>query len=284
MLNKIKCLLIGFGNIGKIHAKYLDINPLVEWFWYDPFLQEKIKFSSNKITSLNNLDFFDKIFILTPEDTHYSIYKQIREKYNKDIFIEKPAIINKDHFDMLYDSNLTVGLVERFNPAIATTKKNIDVNKIINIDFSRCCAATCSSPISILKDISIHDIDLFLYLSDISKIEDIKFDINIQNNTILSNLICKNILARFIWSKDTFFKERKVTIRQTDCTYCIDLQEQTVNRYFNNQLQQTVSESLFVEKSSPIDNEQKIFLSKQPTHVTAKNSHSLLLKLIDHDK
>ena len=44
MLNKIKCLLIGFGNIGKIHAKYLDINPLVEWFWYDPFLQEKIKF------------------------------------------------------------------------------------------------------------------------------------------------------------------------------------------------------------------------------------------------
>ena len=80
-----------------------------------------------------------------------------------------------------------------------------------------------------------------------------------------------------IWSKDTFFKERKITIRQTDCTYEADLQEQSVVKHSEIKGHH-VSQSLFVEKSSSIENEQRAFFSGFKTN--CKNSHQLLLKLI----
>lgn len=274
------CLLVGYGNIAKIHAKYLNLNN-INWYWYDPYIVDT-KESINRINSLDNIEsFIDKVFILTPEDTHYQVYKSVRQYFTKDILIEKPAIVKSLEIDMLDDPRLTVGLVERFNPAIQTLLSNIDIKKIINIDFSRCCLANASNSISVLKDIGIHDIDLFFYLTNfIDNIDNIKTTVNFKNNTILLHLSHKNILARFIWSKDTFFKERKIIVRQTDSTYFVDLQEQSVNRYFNNNLQQTICESLFVEKNSPIEKEQKNFLSNNPNYITAKQSHQLLLKLI----
>lgn len=279
----INCLLIGYGKIAQIHAKYLNLNH-INWYWYDPFI-ENINQVHNRIESLENIEsFIDKVFILTPEDTHYSTYKLVRKFFSKDIFIEKPAIVDNTELDMLDDQKLMIGLVERFNPAVQTLLSHIDVNKIINIDFSRCCMANSSSSISVLKDIGIHDIDLFFYLinftDDVNKIQPI---MSSKNNTILLHLNYKNILTRFIWSKDTFFKERKIIVRQTDYTYFVDLQEQSVNRYFNNDMQQTICESLFVEKNSPIANEQKNFLSINPYYITAKQSHQLLLKLIHND-
>lgn len=281
MPNELKCLLIGFGNIGKIHAKYLDLNNSIEWYWYDPFVVSST-YDVHRIKTISELQSFDKVFILTPENTHYHIYKDIRKRFSSDIFVEKPAIIKNTEWDMLNDTRLTVGLVERFNPAIQTLKNHINPAAIINIDFSRCCASNSCSHISILEDIGIHDIDLFFYLTgaDLNNTKD-RF-ITQKNNTILLQ-INNGILTRFIWSKDTFYKERKIMVRQSDCTYIADLQEQSVIRYTSTDNKKITVESLFVEKGSPIDNEQKNFLSKNPDYITAKKSHKLLLELINND-
>lgn len=278
MPNELKCLLIGFGNIGKIHAKYLDLNNSIKWFWYDPFVINST-YDSHRIKTISELQSFDKIFILTPENTHYLIYKDIRKRFSSDIFVEKPAIIKNEEWDMLNDAKLTVGLVERFNPAIKTLKNNINPKKIINIDFSRCCASNFCSPVSILEDIGIHDIDLFFYLTDSDSINENDRLITQKNNTILLQ-VNNDILTRFIWSKDTFYKERKIMIRQSDCTYIADLQEQSVTRYTSDNNKKIAMESLFVEKGSPIENEQKNFLSKNPDYITAKKSHNFMLDLI----
>lgn len=275
----INCLLIGYGKIAQIHSKYLSLNKNIRWYWYDPFIENRDK-QNNRIQSLENLDIFDKIFILTPENTHYQIYQKIKPNYNKDIFIEKPAIISENESDILDDPKVFVGLVERFNPAISTLKSTIDIDKIINIDFSRCCVTKDSSNSSIVEDISIHDLDLFFYITNIL-LESINTSILTIDNTVSLELKHNKLFARFLWSKDTFYKERKIIVRQKDCTYIADLQEQNVIRYFNNNLQQTIAESLFVEKGSPIYNEHQKFLSDDHGHIVGKRSHKLLLKLLN---
>lgn len=272
-----KCLIVGFGNIAKTHTKYLDRNGAA-WDWYDPYITVK---NTNRILQINDSLFrdnvYDRVFILSSESSHYKNYKQIRDAgYTGWIFVEKPAVLEREHFDIFDDKRVICGLVERFNPAINTLVQNIDLSKVINIDFSRCCVQTESSRVSVLQDVGIHDIDLFFYLTK-SKQTSPRFNIVKNNSTVLLT-IDSDIGARFIWSKDTFFKERKIIVRQSDCTYIVDLQDQICVKNYSIH-GKIVSESLFVEKSSPIQNEHRNLFLEQPRHVNCKLSHEFLYKL-----
>lgn len=266
----MKCLIIGYGNIGKVHAKYLTKNN-IDWYWYDPDPVGPL----SKRCDLNNLNCFDRIFITSPEKYHYDNYVYVRNNgYKGKIFVEKPAALKQSHADiMLADEKLTVGMVERFNPAVQALKKIIEPDKLINIDFSRCCVAEESSGISIFEDIGIHDIDLLFHLLDLKEVSDYRV-IKFNQTTIFSST---SPLSRMIWSKDTFFKERKIIVRQFNCTYEVDLQEQSLIKHWEINGHH-VSESLFVEKASSIENEQKFFFSDK--ELDCKKSHELLYKLL----
>ena len=275
-MNK-KVLVLGFGNVCKIHTKYFDKNG-IEWDWYDPYKALK---ESNRILQINKTlfknNYYDRVFILSTESSHYKNYKQVRDAgYKGWIFIEKPAVLKKEHFDIFDDDRVVCGLVERFNPAIQALKQHLDTDKVINIDFSRCCVQTESSGSSVLQDIGIHDIDLFFYLTQKSCFN-LKFDIVKNNNTIFLT-IDSDISARFIWSKDTFFKERKIIVRQSDCTYIVDLQDQVCIKNYSMH-GKIVSESLFVEKSSSIENEHNNLFLETPKPVDCKSSHEFLLRI-----
>ena len=265
----MKCLLIGYGNIGRIHSKYLNQDS-IKWDWTDVALEGGVKNP--------NYSDYTHIFIVTPEHTHYEVYTNIKESgYKGRVFVEKPAVIQSSHFD-IFDDDVFVGMVERYNPAVVTLKNACNPEKILNMDFSRCCVAEHSSKVSILEDIGIHDIDLYLFINDINDTSDLSFHIESKSNTHIANITNGN-LARFIWSKDTYYKERKITIRQTDCTLEADLQDQVVKKHYFHE-GKLVSESLFVEKGSPIYNEHVEFFNdaKQPN---IKVSHELLLKMIN---
>jgi|TARA_B100000073_G_C23688153_1_gene555330 predicted dehydrogenase len=266
----MKCLIIGYGNIGKVHAKYLTKNN-IDWYWYDPDPVGPL----SKRCDLNNLNCFDRIFITSPEKYHYDNYVYVRNNgYKGKIFVEKPVALKKGHVDiMLADENLMVGMVERFNPTIQTLKKSIEKDKLINIDFSRCCVSEESSDVSIFEDIGIHDIDLLFHLLDLDEVIDYKV-MKLNKTTVFSS---SSPLCRMIWSKDTFFKERKIIVRQSNCTYIADLQEQSVIKHWHLNGHH-VSESLFVEKASSIENEQKFFFSNKK--LDCRKSHMLLSKLI----
>jgi hypothetical protein len=267
----MKCLLVGYGNIGSVHAKYLTKNN-IDWYWYDPCSNGP---PSKEVKQLESLSQFDCVFITSPEHTHYQNYKIIRDNgYKGSIFVEKPVALEFEQVEeMLSDEKLMVGMVERFNPAVQALKSAVEKDKIVNIDFSRCCVSFDSSDVTILEDIGIHDIDILFFLLDLDGIDE--YDISTLNKTTI--FTSYKPLCRMIWSKDTFFKERKITIRQTDCTYEADLQEQSVVKHSEIKGHH-VSQSLFVEKSSSIENEQRAFFSGFKTN--CKNSHQLLLKLI----
>ena len=267
-----KCLIIGLGNMGKVHAKYLTKNS-IEWCWYDPVADGPL---GNNV-DINRVTDFSHVFITSPEKAHFDNYSQIRDLgFSGPIFIEKPAALTADHVNtMLSDNNVFIGMVERFNPAVQTLKDSIDKTKIINIDFSRCCASNSSSKVSIIQDIGIHDIDLLFFILDLDKLSD--YNVITKGNTWI--LTSTDPLVRMIWSKDTFFKERKITVRQKDCTYEVDLQEQSVLKHWEI-CGYHVSQYLFIEKSSPVENEQKEFFNGK--NVNCRKSHEILLNLMEN--
>lgn len=267
----MKCLIMGYGNMGRVHAKYFNKNN-IDWLWYDPKNNGPI----DKQTDLQNLKSFDAIFITSPEHKHYENYSQVRHQgYEGHIFIEKPVALQLDHVEkILSDNKVMVGMVERFNPAIQTLKSVINIDNIINIDFSRCCVSTQSSRVSIFEDIGIHDIDLLFYLLNLESVSDYSV-ISVDQTTIFTS---SEPLSRMIWSKDTFFKERKIIVRQKDCTYEVDLQEQSVVKHSEIN-KNHVSQSLFVEKASPVENEQRAFFNHEV--VDCKKSHELLFCLME---
>jgi hypothetical protein len=264
---------MGFGNIAKIHTKYLSKNK-IPWKWYDPSNTGPAELRSD----LSDIHSFDRVIISSPENKHYDNYKYIRSlDYQGYILVEKPIAIEYEHLlEMTDDKRVIAGMVERFNPVLTTLKYSIDVNKIINIDFSRCCGDK-NSNICTMIDIGIHDIDLLFYITQKQNIE--QPSILKQNNTFI--FTSSNPLCRMIWSKDTFFKERKIIIRQSDCTYEADLQEQSVIKHWHNNGEH-VSKSLFVEKSSSIENEHRNFFSNNPDYIDVRKSHLLLLEMIKH--
>lgn len=265
----MKCLLIGFGNIGKIHSKYLE-KMNIPWDWVDKELGSNV----------SSIDYgnYTHIFILTPEKSHYEIYNEVRSSgYEGFLFVEKPAVVKYSDFDIFKDTKLFVGLVERYNPSIQTLRKSCDPSKIINIDFNRCCVADHSSDASLVEDLGIHDLDLFLYITKLSNLNSVRVEPHMEGKTCTAT-VTGPTLARFIWSKDTYFKERRIVVRQSDCTFEVDLQEQTVMKHYFHE-GKIVSESLYVEKSSPIANEQKAFFCGD-TQQDIEQSHDLLLRLI----
>lgn len=267
----MNCLIVGYGNIGKIHTKYLDKNKIA-WKWYDPFAKgpESLKADISEVKD------FDRVMICSSENKHYECYRQIRDLgYEGYIFIEKPAAINLQEVEQILSDNRTIiGMVERFNPAIVALKAAIDVDKLINIDFSRCCVSNRSSGVSILEDIGIHDIDLLFFLLEADRISECSL-INRNKTTVLT---ATDPLVRMIWSKETFFKERKIIVRQIDCTYEVDLQEQLVIVHWESKGDH-VTKSLYVEKSSPIENEHRNFFSDIPDRIDCLSAHKLLLEL-----
>ena len=65
-------------------------------------------------------------------------------------------------------------------------------------------------------------------------------------------------------------------MRQSDCTYIVDLQDQICVKNYSIH-GKIVCESLFVEKSSPIENEHNNLFLEQPRYIDCKLSHEFLL-------
>ena len=270
-MSKNKFLIYGFGKMGQVHKKYLDKNN-IENFWFDPFKdggEKDLKSALEKV---------DHVIISSPEKYHMECYNAVRQTFNNKILLEKAAVLDKKHLHILDDEKLMVGMVERHNPAVVCLLNNINKNSIKNIDFIRCSVSnTVTKGITIFDDVGIHDLDLFHFFDISNHVKNINFD-NSSNNYHLS-FSSDSAFFRFIWSGETFFKERKIIVRQTDATYIADLQEQICQKFYilNNKI---IVESLFVEKSSSIENQLLYFLSKDVfDNELAKNSHNLFFNL-----
>tara|TARA_R110000824_G_scaffold380640_2_gene573101 strand:+ start:167 stop:1009 length:843 start_codon:yes stop_codon:yes gene_type:complete len=270
-------LICGLGKMGKIHKKYLDKNG-VKNYWYDPYIDGGIE----SLKDIKNLS-INHVIIATPEVTHYDVYNSVRSVFDGKILLEKPAVLNRDELSILSNKKLMIGMVERHNPAIDCLINNVDNQKIKNIDFVRCSVSTTTNKsINIYKDVAIHDIDMLYYIRDgydNLKSADRSFG-NIDNNYHLQLSTSKSFY-RFIWSGGTFFKERKIVVRQEDCTFVVSLQEQECHKYYSFQ-DKSIQESLWVEKSSPVENQLIYFESNDEfDNTVCARSHQLFIGVFE---
>tara|TARA_R110000824_G_scaffold34751_1_gene109893 strand:- start:82 stop:951 length:870 start_codon:yes stop_codon:yes gene_type:complete len=283
-MKDMNILICGVGRMGNIHKKYVE-QIGYNCFWYDPYIE-----SNNPLRILDLEDIkkhnIGHIIISTPEGTHCEVYREIR-LIDRDvkILIEKPAVVHKENFDIFDDKNLLVGLVERFNPAVEKLKSVIDKNLILNIDFIRCSISQSSNQrVSAFTDVGIHDIDLMFHLLQ-SQVSDFRVDHVSNTFSLITNHVKSEVMCRFLWSNETFSKERKIIVRQKNCTYEADLIDQTVKKYtsasdiFSTNINGTISENLYIEKSSSIKEQLSNLIRSDSIEVKGKESHGLYLDI-----
>lgn len=246
-----KTLLIGYGHMGSIHAKYFQ----GEWEWYDPY-------RSGGRADLQSLDDFTHFVIATPTKNHYDCYQRVKHHPGLKL-IEKPAIDNLDHLHVLDDPKVFVGLVERFNPVISVIKSHIQ--KADEISFVRTRRVENRNKDKLIHALGIHDIDLLIYLFDLKKSPKL---LNLeQSSEEVKATFDAGIKSNFHW----------FVANEPKCI--ISIKQKNVEIYADLRLQKVMIDgrSLLVPFCSPIQKEHEEFFAGRV--FDSRLSHEVVLSL-----
>jgi len=177
---KLKTAVIGAGNIGFHHCRNYFQSELCDFigvFDTDSFRLQKVKdaFNVHVFENLENLieQKPDAVSICVPTHLHYQIAKKCLEN-GIHCLVEKPLSTDLSEIDELIhlaaqkNLVLTVGQIERFNPAVKQLKEIIDsgnLGEIVNIVAKRVGGYPPSlSETGVYFDLAVHDLDIILYL------------------------------------------------------------------------------------------------------------------------
>ena len=173
----INVAVIGCGSWGRNHARVYSEHPqasLIAVSDINPQTAETIatKYQTKHYTDpakiLANPD-IELVSICTPTITHYDIAKQAIEA-GKHVLVEKPMTnTTREAIELikLAEKNnvkLTIGFVERFNPAVQEAFKQIAEEKLGKIILAHTRRVSRNpvriGDVGVIKDLAIHDIDI----------------------------------------------------------------------------------------------------------------------------
>lgn len=175
MLKKV--LIIGFGSIGRRHAKILKKNPNIKNVFV---LTNQNCPSYIKIKSLKEINKINPDYIIISSETskHFTQLNYIEKNFkNKIILVEKP-LFEKNKKLTLKNNKVFVGYNMRFNPIIKKIRKIILNRKIWsvnvfcgsylpnwrkNIDYSKSSSAIKKKGGGVLLDLS-HELDYLRWI------------------------------------------------------------------------------------------------------------------------
>ncbi len=205
-MKKIKIAIFGLGRIGGTHLKNILSHPKCEIrYIFDPNL-DKVNFFKKKYNvkvAKNSSEIFkdkavDVVYISSSTNSHLDlIIKAIKSK--KFIFCEKPIDLDLNKINKFknicnnYKKTLQIGFNRRYDPSISNLVNKCKKKKIGNIEKVIVTSRDRSAPSKdyikvsggILRDCSIHDIDLINNIFDKDKIKEVF--------CYASNLFDKNI-------------------------------------------------------------------------------------------
>ena len=174
---KLKAALIGFGAMGKNHARILNSLDNVDLVAvFDPGISPSIS-NLPFVSSLEDLIDLkpDYCVIATPTITHEEIAIRLAEN-GINIFIEKPIAISSDTATRIIaavDKNGLVGAVghiERFNASLVEAKRRIKLGQlgdVYQISTRRLGPFPARiTDVGVTIDLATHDIDLTKWISD----------------------------------------------------------------------------------------------------------------------
>ncbi len=255
---KLKAALIGFGAMGKNHARILNSLDNVDLVAVlDPGISPSIS-NLPFVSSLEDLIDLkpDYCVIATPTITHEEIAIRLAEN-GINIFIEKPIAISSDTATRIIaavDKNGLVGAVghiERFNASLVEAKRRIKLGQlgdVYQISTRRLGPFPARiTDVGVTIDLATHDIDLTKWISD-STYESICAHSAIRsgrNNEDLISVVGKlrnGIITSHNVNWLSPLKERKTIITGEKGTFVADTLRSDLTFYENGSIVNTQRE------------------------------------------
>jgi len=240
-LKKYKILIIGYGSMGKKHARVLRSMGVKNLFIYS----KKKNIPYKKIKSLNEIRKIDPHYIIISSNTsdHYWQLKLLeKEVRNKIILIEKPLFTEYKKIKIKYNK-IFVGYNLRFHPIIQFIKNKIRAKKIWsafvicgsylpnwrkNRNYHSSHSAKKKYGGGVLLELS-HEIDYLLWFFNYFQVENVfsKKVSNLKINTDdILDLVGKNSKVKYISVKLNYFFRtpiRRIFIDGSDISINADL-------------------------------------------------------------
>ncbi len=176
----MKIGVIGVGSMGQNHARVLDeLDCLMGVVDID-------KDMAKKVSKRFGVPYFDTIAdmlaegpegvtIATPASTHLDVSREVIDS-GTNLMVEKPLGRTVSEAEQIVkltgkkDLVLAVGMIERYNPVVSTTKTLLadgDVGDVISVSSRRVSSFPSRvSDMGVIHDLAIHDIDVMRYMLD----------------------------------------------------------------------------------------------------------------------
>ena len=252
MQKNFRCLIIGFGSIGKKHAVLLS--KLFGKKSVFILTKKKIKIfkTFNRLQDIIQTD-FDYIVICSPPSAHYKQIEFIEKNYKgKTVLVEKP-LLNKYIELSIKNNKFFVGYNFRFHPLIIFLKKKIELKKVFSVtlnsssflpewrkgrNYRNIYSSKKNMGGGVLLDLS-HELDYFQFLFGKLKIKNNKIckiskisnlDINVEDNILMQGKINK---INYVININFFSKNlnREIIVETLDKTIKLDLIKYIINIY-----------------------------------------------------
>jgi UDP-N-acetylglucosamine 3-dehydrogenase len=177
----LKVAVVGLGNMGQHHAKaYTRLDQVDFVSACDPHperfesveTQESTQYFSDIHKMLASVD-IDAVSICVPTSMHYEVAKLCMD-HNICVLVEKPIAESVSQAKLLVQHAkdqgvlLTVGHIERFNPAVLKAKDFVSSGKLGDIHAIQCKRygpfPKQIKDANVLVDVAVHDIDIVQFL------------------------------------------------------------------------------------------------------------------------
>jgi predicted dehydrogenase len=244
----LRLAVIGAGSMGRNHARILASLPSVDLVAIvDPDAETREQVARLAQTEgMSDVDEviargIDAAVVAVPTVEHHRVAAKLIDA-GVHLLIEKPiAASTAEARDLIARSAskgivLTVGHVERFNPAIRTLFEAINGEEIISIAISRVGPFPPRiSDVGIVTDLGVHDIDLIRWLSgsEIVEHQSLLTRARGQHEDIafLQFRLANGALAHINTNWLTPFKERRISVSTAKRFIVCDMLLRTVNEF-----------------------------------------------------
>ncbi len=236
----LKLGVVGLGSMGRHHARILSTLPGITLTAISDADPEKANVLGEKYAGCFFKDYkeiiplIDAVSIVTPTSTHFEVGSFFLNS-GKHVLIEKPLAESSEDakklFELAAEKNLilSVGHIERFNPAFQELRRLIRKEKIIGINMQRFSPfPERISDANVIQDMMIHDLDLLLNLLPKNEVESIKSEGKKVRSKSLDKVSSTIFFDNGVVSKveaDRVFgvKMRKITVTTERGLYEADL-------------------------------------------------------------
>lgn len=275
--------VIGVGSMGENHARVYSECPdatLVGVVDHDSARAAEVaaEYGTETMSLEQLLPLVDAVSICVPTAHHYAVASECLEA-GVDVLVEKPYVLNRTEGEELIeladanDALIQVGHIERFNPAVQAL---FDIMK--DVDPIAVTARRLGPPTdrkiddSVVFDLMIHDIDIFLSMFD-ADLRSISGFTRRDGQYASAQLELSNdVIGTLVASRVTQRKVRELEITTETCQITLDFIDQSIQIHRQSHPEYTredgglryrhesVTERPMIETAEPLKLELEAFL------------------------